>query len=564
MQARQPLGFGRARPVRPFRPSPDLLESRQLLALAPVLTALTSHRYWIDYAPSHDPNSPGYDPNPTEAHVRADLTNLYREGFRGLVTYTLQGTYDQVPKIAKSVGFLWVIAGVYNPGDAAEVGKASSAGVLPYADAFVVGNEGLTIGNRYSYQTLSTAIGTVQQATGKPVSTSEPGGAYYKPNGSNAPYATQLLALGDWLFPNIDYFLWGNQPSTPQAMWTNVSFAYQYMKDHQSTPGPVVAKEVAYPSAGGAQASDANQIAWYHDQAAANLVGGSPFYFAYFEAYDQPWKSTIDAYEPHMGLNGINNADGTARPKPAVAALQGDIVGAYPGSGIPAFAGAQGLPIQAAPGAGFQADLATFSDPNNPIAPGNDHYAASVSWGDGTGFQAADVTISGSSITVHAGHTYASAGQYTVQVALQRGSGYGQVVQATANVATPLASVASMTPRVGKGPKASTATAITLQFNEAVSGAGTLKNYRLQSGTIRKGVARFNAVVPLASARYNASTHTVVLTLKAPIQLSGLYRLTAFASRIRNAAARPLDGNADGVAGGDYLAVFGGKKGPGR
>ena len=87
-----------------------------------------------------------------------------------------------------------------------------------------------------------------------------------------APYAAQLLGLGDWLFPNIDYFLWSNQPSTPQFMWTNVSFAYQFMLANQTTPGPVVAKEIAYPSAGGPQASDANHISWYHDYAAANMV----------------------------------------------------------------------------------------------------------------------------------------------------------------------------------------------------------------------------------------------------------------------------------------------------
>jgi hypothetical protein len=302
------------------------LEERLVLSTdsAPFFAALTTHRYWIDYSPSYDSTSDPYNANPSDARITADLETLYSEGWRGLVTYTLLGTYADIPRIAKSVGFQWVVAGVYYPTNAAEVAMASSPDVLPYTDAYVVGNEGLTDG-RYAYSDLTTAIGQVQKATGKPVSTSEPGGAYY----AGATYATQLLGLGDWLFPNIDYFLWGGQPSTPQFMWTNVSFIYQYMNQHQTTPGPVVAKEVFYPSAGGPQASDANQIAWYGSEAVPNTVDGKPFYFVWGEAFDQPWKISINAYEPHMGLHLINNPDGTAQPKPIIGQLQAAYTGTY-------------------------------------------------------------------------------------------------------------------------------------------------------------------------------------------------------------------------------------------
>jgi hypothetical protein len=265
--------------------------------------------------------------------------------------------------------------------------------VLPYTDAFVVGNEGLQYDqgptsnpHGYTYTELTTAINEVKQMTGKPVTTSEPAGAYYTPNGSGAPYATQLLSLGDWLFPNIDYFLWGGKPSTPQSMWTNVLFVYQFMVANQETPGPVVAKEIAYPSAGGPQASDANQISWYHNYAyaAANQVAGEPFFFVYFEAYDQPWKSS-DAYEPHMGLNALNNPDGSSQPKPAVAQLQADIMSVYPGTNVPPYASKQGLALTETPGVPFTANVAEFTDPNDPIGSNNDLYSASILWGDGGG-----------------------------------------------------------------------------------------------------------------------------------------------------------------------------------
>src|SRR5262249_13079921 len=154
-----------------------------------------------------------YNPNPSDQQFTADLTALYQEGWRGLVTYTLLGTYADIPRIAKSLGFSYVIAGIYYPTNSTEVAAASSPGVLPYANGFVVGNDGLQDG-RYTYSELTSAIVQVQQATGKPVTTSEPGGQYY----TGSPYSQQLLALGDWLFPNIDYFLFPG-PSTPAQMW---------------------------------------------------------------------------------------------------------------------------------------------------------------------------------------------------------------------------------------------------------------------------------------------------------------------------------------------------------
>jgi exo-beta-1,3-glucanase (GH17 family) len=323
----QPGRHGRrSSPRRCARPELEGLEERLVLSTASnaFFTALTTYRYWIDYAPSYSSPTDPYNSNPSDAHITSDLNALHSEGWRGLVTYTLQGTYADIPKIAKAVGFQWVVAGVYDPTNPTEVAAASAPNVLQYTDAYVVGNEGLTDG-RYTYSALTAAISTVQQTTGKPVSTSEPGGAYY----TGSPYAQQLLSLGDWLFPNIDYFLWNGKPSTPQFMWTNVSYVYQYMLQKQTTAGPVVAKEVFYPTAGGPQASDANQITWYGSEAVPNTVGGKPFYFVWGEAFDQPWKITINSYEPYMGLHLLDNPDGTVQPKPIIAQLQADYTGTY-------------------------------------------------------------------------------------------------------------------------------------------------------------------------------------------------------------------------------------------
>ncbi|WP_165070585.1 Calx-beta domain-containing protein [Paludisphaera rhizosphaerae] len=304
------------RSPRRSRPGLEALEARLVLTGDPALFAALKNAgfHWVDYAPSYDSLTDPYNANPSDAKITADLTSLFQQGFRGLVTYTLQGTYANIPRIAKSVGFQYVLAGVYNVTDQAEIAAASSPGVLPYADGFVVGNEGIQDG-RYTYDQLSAAVAQVQQATHKPTTTSEPGGQYY----TGSTYSTQLLGLGDWLFPNTDYFIWGGQPTTPQTMWNNVSYFYQFAIGANKTSGPVVAKEAFYPSDGGPLASQQNQYDWY--KIAYDAAQAGQFAFVWGEAFDQPWKTTPNAYEPHMGLNGLNNANGSANPKQVLSLL---------------------------------------------------------------------------------------------------------------------------------------------------------------------------------------------------------------------------------------------------
>jgi len=276
------------------------------------------------------------------------------------------------------------------------------------------------------------------------------------------------------------------------------------MVANQETPGPVVAKEIAYPSAGGPQASDANQISWYHNYAyaAANQVAGEPFYFVYFEAYDQPWKSS-DAYEPHMGLNALNNPDGSSQPKPAVAQLQADIMSVYPGTNVPPYASKQGLALTETPGVPFTANVAEFTDPNDPIGSNNDVYSASILWGDGGGFEKANLSISNGTIIVSASHTYSAPGQYTVQVALQRSSGYGEVVQTQVSVTLPAVTTRAAT--------AITTTGATLNATVNPEGSATTfkfvygKNRTLTTGTT-------TTTVQSAGSGTGAQSETAVLT----------------------------------------------------
>src|SRR5262245_45586338 len=81
----------------------EVLESRTLLDAGSVLSAITTQRSWITYAPSTLEGDASYPCAPTTDQLRTDLVQLYDEGWRGLVTYTLLGTYSQIPEIAKNL-----------------------------------------------------------------------------------------------------------------------------------------------------------------------------------------------------------------------------------------------------------------------------------------------------------------------------------------------------------------------------------------------------------------------------------------------------------------------------
>ena len=322
------------RRMSPGRPRLECLEQRLVLSGDALFAALKTH-YWIDYAPSYSSPSQNYDPNPTDQHIRSDLTTLYQEGFRGLVTYTVLGTYSHIPQIAKSVGFQYVIAGVYYPTNSEEMAAALSPGVADYTDGYVVGNEGLdqpAQSGGYTLAQLKSAIAQVQQSTGKPVTTSEPGGQYFP----GAPHASDLVKLGDWLFPNLDYFLWDTPSPThsrsPADMWVDVRYAYdQLTTTLNQTTGPVIVKEAFFPTANqpssdpDPNASQANQVSWYGSEAYVHPGLAEPFYYVWGEAFDQPWKHGVIQngrdYEPYMGLHSLNNPDGSANPKAIISQL---------------------------------------------------------------------------------------------------------------------------------------------------------------------------------------------------------------------------------------------------
>lgn len=298
----------------------EMLENRRMLSTCtfegPVLTSLTTCRNWVTYTPSQ--RDDGYNPNTGNdaslEHIGQDLQQLYDEGFRGLVTYTLDGNLAQAPKIAKDIGFTHVIAGIFWFDDAQlEREKQAARDQWPHYDALIVGNEGLLDG-RYTRERLEEEIKGLQLLIGKPVATTETGGQLLAD--------PSLLDIGDFAMVNIQpWFNPANNPNDPAAIAQAVAGEYQALLA-ADLDQLIVVKESWWPTSGHAAATEANQSAFFEALVATDVP------FVWGEAYDQPWKtgeqSPFGTFGPSWGLH---DSSGTA--KSTINDLSADIADSY-------------------------------------------------------------------------------------------------------------------------------------------------------------------------------------------------------------------------------------------
>jgi exo-beta-1,3-glucanase (GH17 family) len=232
---------------------------------------------WIAYSPTNcDPTNNNF---PSEDTIRQDLELLYSAGFNGIVTYSSYSTFAEIPRIAQKIGFGGVIMGIWDIESSEEMENAYLAS--QYVDGYCAGNEGLNC--RYGMETLINAIETLKNSTNKPVTTTEQIFDYYN---------DEVLAIGDWIFPNIHPFLCDVKDPEKAAKW--IQKHYEILKRHAGTK-LIIFKEVGYPTAGAREATPANQEEFFR----VFETKGVPF--IYFEGFDQYWKTDLPV-EPHWGL----------------------------------------------------------------------------------------------------------------------------------------------------------------------------------------------------------------------------------------------------------------------
>ncbi|HXZ86897.1 MAG TPA: hypothetical protein VEI82_15550 [Myxococcota bacterium] len=283
---------------------------------ARVADALASVRF-VAYTPrGFDPGGGGRPPD--SAALRADLA-LLRRSFDGLVTYSCASGLDALPRLAREAGFRAVVLGVWSPSDSLELGRALAAaraepGVVV---ALALGNEGLFF-HRYGAPALAAAFARARrELPGLALATSEPFSLYLD--------AAQAASLPreDLLLPNVhpvDQPWFGSAP--PQ---TAVDFVANVVAALEARFGvPVLVKETGLPSGPEDAGFDPGAQAAFWSALARRLPPTRAHAFAYFEAFDGPWKPARSpdpspakrAREAHWGL-----FDAEGRPKPALQEL---------------------------------------------------------------------------------------------------------------------------------------------------------------------------------------------------------------------------------------------------
>ncbi|MCM8763247.1 MAG: hypothetical protein NC936_00915 [Candidatus Omnitrophica bacterium] len=244
---------------------------------------------WVAYSPTnYSPYSGDY---PTLSSIEEDLKLLLEAGFNGIITYSAHGIFADIPETAKRMGFQGVIMGVWDIFSQEELQAAINAS--SFVDGYCLGNENL--GRRYEIEELDKVMSYVRQATQRPVTTSE----------EITDYANErVVKLGDWIFPNIHPFLFNTKD--PKKAVNFVRHAYKILL-RAAKGKPTLVKEVGFPTKGDIQANQKNQKIFF------NLLEKTEVNFAYFEAFDQPWKMHLEI-EPYWGLFDKNR-----RPKRFIA-----------------------------------------------------------------------------------------------------------------------------------------------------------------------------------------------------------------------------------------------------
>jgi exo-beta-1,3-glucanase (GH17 family) len=280
--------------------------------LGDLRAALAGARF-VAYQPTGIEMHDGRPTRASEASIRADLAVL-RPKFDALATYGALNGAEAVPRIASELGFRALVIGVWDPADPAEVASALDAAArFPKLVVGVsLGNERLFAG-RGDAAALVAAVRRVRATRPSlPLGTTEPFHMYYRP--ALAP----LLGELDFVLANVHPVFqpwWREAPDANGADFVAAvlgELAARYC-------GPVLVKETGVPTAPAeAGFSEARQASFYR-ALRARLPPTPQAAFAYFAAFDAPWRVADEQAAPghhpeeaHWGL-----FDSARRPKPA-------------------------------------------------------------------------------------------------------------------------------------------------------------------------------------------------------------------------------------------------------
>ena len=220
-----------------------------------------------------------------DASIRADLEAL-RPWFDGLITYGARNGNERVPDIAKSLGYRAVILGVWDISDEAEIANALAAWKRDRAiiAGLSLGNE-IVFGKRGTWDDLLAHLKALrEQAPGLPLTISEPFAQYL-----DHPESLAVLRATDFMLVNIHpvfepWFRTGTADN-----WTDfvVRVAARLRAIY---PRPILVKETGIPTGPPSEGFDESMQHDFYALLARRLRPSGRRAFAYFTAFDQPWR----------------------------------------------------------------------------------------------------------------------------------------------------------------------------------------------------------------------------------------------------------------------------------
>jgi exo-beta-1,3-glucanase (GH17 family) len=260
------------------------------------------------------------------ASLRADLEVL-RQRFDGLITYDAIHGNEALPAIAAALNFRALIIGVWDPLDESEVNAAIEAAhrFPQLVTGISLGNE-LLFSRRVQAAQLAARIARLRQRLpGTLLSTTEPFHVYL--DLGHGAGTSSLLGQLDFLLVNVHPLFqpWFRDASDATA----AQFVVNVLNELAPLAcGPTLVKETGEPTAPASAGLSPERQASFYRELRARLRPSPVQAFAYFAAFDEPWRE-FDALtvpggaapaahpeEAHWGLY-----DSARRPKPAAREL---------------------------------------------------------------------------------------------------------------------------------------------------------------------------------------------------------------------------------------------------
>ena len=225
--------------------------------------------------------------HPTQADpdsIRADLKVL-RPRFDSLITYGSVHGAEVIPEIAASLGFRAVIIGIWDPFNAAEIDAAIAA--ARKSPKLVVG---LSLGNemlffhRHETQDLVKLLDAIHaRAPELPLSTTEPFHMFARPE------LRAVLERLDFLLANVHpiHQPWFHTATNGDSVQFVLNVATQLSQEYC---GPILVKETGIPTAPQEKGFSEHRQAEFYTELAGRFTDSQQRAFAYFAAFDAPWR----------------------------------------------------------------------------------------------------------------------------------------------------------------------------------------------------------------------------------------------------------------------------------